>query len=389
MADNGWTLLITRELLERFAAADEPLGVTGVLRPEERLAIALRAAAPGDQTIGYGWREPFEPAGPAAIMVVVPPVGDVQAWQEEAGYRSALTLQVYSDSHRFARLERVLDVPRMRKAAVTIAGCGAVGSEMARQLASAGVRRFYLADMDFLMPVNMPRHACDARDLFRRKADAVRDLVLHRNPEAQVDACHADLTGDGYDWLRRAASASDLLIAVTDSNRAQRLVHREAVRAAKPFLHAGLWERAFGGEVLWVLPRGSALAQRFGVTPCWDCVFGAARNRRAEPARKTEDAPCLTLDPQAGQPGAGVDLSFVTQVALGYALAMLDADSSRCALLERQPNLVYIHSGKRLEWPEELRGPFDVRPREWATFAPDCPVCGGTPAQELDAHIVL
>lgn len=380
----GWDLLITQELMDTFLNSPVPVPFAGITKNGERVAVALNAAksagAPG--VIGFGWHSEVSHTAAGLIEVVVPAVGQPSARRVEGPSSAPVRLQVYADGDRFARIEEIVNVPLLRKSTVTMLGCGALGSEMTRQLACAGVGNFHLFDADYLLPVNLPRHACDSRELFSRKTDAVQRLIQYRNPNAVVHTHHADITGNGYEELAAAIEQSDLVIATTDSNQAQFTANQICVRAQKPLLASGVWEQAFGGEVLWVFPQGSKLGDRFGTTCCYLCVFGQSRAIEATPEKKETGRPCSIGVAGRGHQGVGIDLLFTAQVALAYAIAMLDPDSPRArVLIENQFNLVYMHAGRPLEWAGVLRGPFDVQHKP-VRIDPCCQVCGRMPSPQ-------
>src|SRR5688572_32842036 len=94
---------------------------------------------------------------------------------------------------RWDRIKGVVDVEDLRAKHALVVGLGSGGSTVALELAKAGVGRLTLVDRDMLEEANAIRHECDARYVGWSKADAVADLIRHRNPDAQVAALHADL----------------------------------------------------------------------------------------------------------------------------------------------------------------------------------------------------
>src|SRR5919201_1896615 len=93
---------------------------------------------------------------------------------------------------RFSRLGGLIEVEAVRRARVIVAGLGSGGSTVALELAKAGVGGLTLIDPDRLEEQNLIRHECDDRYLGWSKAEAVADLIAHRNPLAEVEAIAAD-----------------------------------------------------------------------------------------------------------------------------------------------------------------------------------------------------
>src|SRR6266850_6601955 len=92
----------------------------------------------------------------------------------------------------FARIAPLFDVGVMSSTSVLIAGCGSGGSQVALQLAMAGIRRFALFDSDVLEVENVIRHACGRRYIGQKKVDALADLLLDRNPAIHIDRHEKD-----------------------------------------------------------------------------------------------------------------------------------------------------------------------------------------------------
>lgn len=65
---------------------------------------------------------------------------------------------------------------------VAMIGCGALGSEVAKTLAAAGVGQFYLVDGDRLMPENTSRHALGAQATGQLKAGALAAQLNRHYP---------------------------------------------------------------------------------------------------------------------------------------------------------------------------------------------------------------
>src|ERR1700684_1965545 len=98
-----------------------------------------------------------------------------------------------NDDKLFARIAKLFDVGLLKDARVLIAGCGSGGSNVALQMVMSGIRNFALFDHDVLEPENVIRHACGRRYVGQLKVDALADILLDRNPSAQVERYNTDL----------------------------------------------------------------------------------------------------------------------------------------------------------------------------------------------------
>lgn len=128
-------------------------------------------------------------------------------------------------AYRAAREELTYRAPNtagLSKKAVTIVGCGAIGSVIAEHLARAGVGSFCLVDHDHLEPGNLARHSGAFDAVGMAKVDAVALRIAQVNPYAQVTMCTAALgTGFVHRGMGETAilgemiGASDLVIDAT------------------------------------------------------------------------------------------------------------------------------------------------------------------------------
>jgi molybdopterin/thiamine biosynthesis adenylyltransferase len=117
---------------------------------------------------------------------------------------------------------------RLRSASVLIAGCG-IGSAIAESLVRVGCERLTLVDGDDVALHNLNRQDFVARDVGRRKVEALADRLRAINPEARIAvrdawigttnapalAAEADLVVDTIDFLDLAG-----IVALHDAARA-------------------------------------------------------------------------------------------------------------------------------------------------------------------------
>ena len=72
------------------------------------------------------------------------------------------------------------------KGRVHIIGCGSVGSTLAENIARLGVKKFDLWDFDVVEPHNIANQMFTRNDIGRTKIEAVSDLILSINDEAEI-----------------------------------------------------------------------------------------------------------------------------------------------------------------------------------------------------------
>lgn len=93
----------------------------------------------------------------------------------------------------FERIDTLFDIASFANVRVLVAGCGSGGASVALQLVMSGIRNFTLIDNDVLGPENVIRHVCGRRYIGQKKVDAVADVLLDRNPKANINKIDADI----------------------------------------------------------------------------------------------------------------------------------------------------------------------------------------------------
>lgn len=131
---------------------------------------------------------------------------------------------------------------------VAIIGAGAIGSQVAEQLARAGVRRLRLFDFDLLWPANLIRHAAaPGTPAGTAKTRALKDQ-LEQYPWVTVEV--PDEPQRGYLWeigeLCAVVASADLTFDSTGHGGFAELAARVALDEGRPYLTVALFR---GGAV--------------------------------------------------------------------------------------------------------------------------------------------
>lgn len=197
-------------------------------------------------------------------------------------------------SDRFDRHEGIVgwDQNRIAKATVIVVGVGAIGNEVSRILAMAGVGRLVLCDPDVVAESNLSRtvlfRGADVGDL--KVAAATRALAGLAPGTEVVPVAAPHVSGVGLATLRDA----DLVLSCVDTINA-----RVALAARCNAVGAGLIDAgtdAWGGQVSYYRPGGS----------CLGCGLGARQ-------RALRDDPWSCSGPTQSQPApASAPVSALT-----------------------------------------------------------------------------
>ena len=195
---------------------------------------------------------------------------------------------------------------------VVIAGCGAIGGQLAVQLAQAGVGRLTLLDPDILTWQNVGRHVLDSSSVGRHKAVALKDAIHRRFPDANVES-EPRSWQDYFHSEGEALQRADLMISVTGDAAGNLLLDTLAANGEIPAVLFG-WIEPFGVAAHAICcqmggPRLADISERDG--------------RLLEPVADTRSAPSLPREPACGafyQPYSS--LSALPSVALVGELAV-------------------------------------------------------------------
>ena len=258
----------------------------------------------------------------------------------------------------YSRSAGLIENGALMKKRVLVIGLGSFGSVIAVDLAKAAVGSFALMDFDRLERHNIVRHACFLKDVGRLKTDAVEELILGKNPYAQVDKFAIDMNDD-LELVAREIEKADLVICATDNNRSRFNLSELLVKHPKTCLFGRAVTRAEGGDVFRYRPGGA----------CYCCLIGnawydataeeitdkasARESGRIAAYVSEEDADAMV------QVGLASDIEPITNMMVKLALVELSrgTNSGIAALEEELPFDYYMWANRR-----------ERRHRNWKAF---------------------
>jgi molybdopterin/thiamine biosynthesis adenylyltransferase len=168
------------------------------------------------------------------------------------------------------RVERLIGLDNLARLAnkrVTIVGLGSGGGAVALHLAMSGIGKFVLVDDDILEETNVVRHVADRRYLGQPKAEAVADLIRHRNPKAEIDVRIGRIE-QNMDALDNV----DILVSAVDGEGPKYVLNQAALDRSLTAVYAGVYERGEGGDVVIIYPYDG---------PCYACWAAELRDELA------------------------------------------------------------------------------------------------------------
>ena len=133
-------------------------------------------------------------------------------------------------SERYSRQKDIVPPDRLAEIQVTVVGVGAIGRQVALQLAAMGVPRLQLVDFDIVEESNLASQGFLEEDLGWKKVDAVATLCNQINSKTQIERV--------TDRFRRSMNIGNVLFCCVDKIDTRRLIW-EAVKDTIVFFADG------------------------------------------------------------------------------------------------------------------------------------------------------
>ena len=163
----------------------------------------------------------------------------------------------------YSRNKGILEINILENKRVMIVGLGSFGSQIAVELAKAGVGEFSLFDFDRVELHNLARHTATIKDLGRLKTDVIEESIKGKNPFAVVEKNPININ-DHLDLLESEVAKADIVICATDNNESRFNLSSALINQNKIGIFGRAVTRAEGGDVFRYHPGG----------PCYCCLIG-------------------------------------------------------------------------------------------------------------------
>ena len=201
------------------------------------------------------------------------------------------------------------------------------------------------------------------------KVDGLKSKILEFNPQARVDAIFGKF--HGFD------ETPDLIVARTDSFGCEAEVNSYSLRLGIPTIYCGCWGEASVGEILYVVP---------GKTPCYQCYAGFRSSTVDIPEipadeRKYTD-PDFDPTKLPGQAGLWANILMVAGLSFQIALALLDQENERSALIDHDHTLLLFNISKYSSHLQPLAVTF-------GKVKKGCAICDESALAELGRNLMV
>ena len=205
---------------EAYLDHDEDEGILRLLPPGVRSAANLPAQIHfGDANSGDEGLHIFAlPAADGGFTVAT-------ISRDANGTSSTVPNILVSANAVFSTTRGIYETEVLRHKRVAVVGLGSGGGLIALELAKTGVSGFVLIDHDRLEPKNIARHVCGISDLGRFKTRAMRDMILDRNPLANVVLSETECTLENRTDVERLIAGCDIILCCTDNRESRLLIN--------------------------------------------------------------------------------------------------------------------------------------------------------------------
>jgi molybdopterin/thiamine biosynthesis adenylyltransferase len=245
---------------------------------------------------------------------------------------------------RYERAKRIgwFDLDRISKTKILIAGVGAIGNEVIKNLVLAGYKKLTLIDMDYVVRSNLNRCVfftdIDA-DKKRLKAEVVAEKLKVLDPEVEVDYHTGKLQDMGDEFI----PAHDIVLGCLDNIDARLHLNAHAYINNIPYIDGAT--DGLRGKVQVVLPPESS---------CLECSMNATHMKILEKRFSCTGADIVYFENKLP--------AEITTTAVISAIMVRETMKISCGLHDKILNNIFYYDGLRNvaeEWEVDIN--------------PDCP----------------
>jgi len=170
-----------------------------------------------------------------------------------------MTLDIRDD--RYSRLELITwwDQEILKKARVFVAGCGALGNEIVKNLVMLGIGNIYVADMDKVEKSNLSRSI-----LFRKKDEgrSKAEVICARAKEINDEINIKYFNGNVYNLGLGVFKDFDIIIGGLDNREARLFINQSCWKVNRPWIDGAI--EVLTGVARMFIPPGNA---------CYECTM--------------------------------------------------------------------------------------------------------------------
>lgn len=266
---------------------------------------------------------------------------DLERYARQVNYLS----EFFEDEADGMRVQR-----RISSSRVVIFGCGAVGGDIALELAMAGVRNLVLVDYDVVERSDVSRHLFfDLRDIGLSKVESLRKKISEIDPAISVKAISEAVRPEGN--IESVIEGCDFVVNTMDEpyiGYTSAKISRICVKHDKPHYIAGGFDAHLASTGELVIPF---------VTPCVECYARYFKKRLKDWKPSPHPVENRAFEIGGLSPMSLFSASFAAIEIVKYLSGIVDMENSY------KPRGEWLFDGMTLDYLDVKRDP-------------ECPVCG-------------
>lgn len=159
---------------------------------------------------------------------------------------------------------------RLLASRVLVIGVGGLGSPLTMYLASSGVGHLVICDDDQVDLGNLQRQIVHrSADIGRDKVDSAKESLLALNPDIEITAINARLTGK---LLREQVRQADVVVDASDNFPTRFVLNGACVAEQKPLV---------SGAVIRLQGQVTVFQPGHADSPCYHCLYAGLDGREA------------------------------------------------------------------------------------------------------------
>ena len=119
-------------------------------------------------------------------------------------------------NERYSRQQDIIPADQLKQCKATVIGVGAIGRQVALQLAAIGVSQLETIDFDVVEESNLATQGFLQKDLERPKVDVTSELIRKMNPDLNVEV--------HFERFKRSTPVGNCVFACVDSIVIRKLI---------------------------------------------------------------------------------------------------------------------------------------------------------------------
>lgn len=293
----------------------------------------------------------IEDEKPRFLLVALSECRKVDNWNEQVLQMVVFESEDVSEERLFKRVSALR--PLKEKHALVL-GVGAIGSQIAIDLAKAGIGKLTLVDHECLSVGNVVRHVGTMEDVGLFKVDIVAKQAQAHNPYANIFRVGRYWGNTKEEYIRDALKGVDLIVCAVGHSPTERYTDEIARLMDIPVVYTYASGGAWSGRAFRVIPDA---------TGCYHCHQYRIEDGSIPSLRQPLESGAIYEAGCVGPafPGSGVDTGIIANMATRLAIQTLLRTDPTAYELSPYDHIVWYTQGNegQLEHKQVVVPPYE------------------------------